>query len=559
MSVLAPAPFEVDVEALNALPAEERALELRRLEAVNAGLAANPLFRYVPHEGEKGWKLRQGIALDGTESRGQVAFHECSALGLQTGAIVAGNRYGKTEGGFEDMLIQTLPDEFIPPWLAPYKQERYRGDYEYRGRVVGVDLPNWLEKTMLPKLRKGIPAGALYKGAFDKAWNERKRLLRFADGSWWDFLTHDMEVDAFGGTDVDRVWFDEEPSGEVGVLQFDESLARIIDRDGDVRWTLTPLLGLNFVYYELTGDDGQPRDDEECRVVRGDIDHNPHLSERGRAKYLKRYAKQPLKLKARKEGRWVHFAGLIYEEWDERRHVVPDRDIPRVEGGERALYPIDAMIDPGINKDHRAALIFFWHELVDDGEREPYDQVEVFHSRRFEDGATVADVSAHYHGVCAKLRFRPRWTVIDPSARNRNHATGRSIQDEYRKHQVHTIPGQNSREAGFNAIKERLAADPPRLVVQASNDELCEEFREYRWKSPKGKAESAPKAEPIKRKDDLMDALRYGVMQLTSAPKAREPEPEEAGTPEQQSFRAHLKRIAGGRGRRSRIGGVMPS
>jgi phage terminase large subunit-like protein len=103
----------------------------------------------------------------------------------------------------------------------------------------------------------GPPREALWKGDFDKAYNDRERKLRFADGSWMDFLTHEMDVDAFAGADMHFVWFDEEPSGEKGKAQFEESLARLVDYDGHMRWTLTPLLGLNFVYYELT-EQGRP-------------------------------------------------------------------------------------------------------------------------------------------------------------------------------------------------------------------------------------------------------------------------------------------------------------
>jgi hypothetical protein len=102
-----------------------------------------------------------------------------------------------------------------------------------------------------------------------------------------------------------------------------------------VRWTLTPLLGLSHVYYELTDDQGEPRKDDEVWVVTGDIDHNPHISERGKRKFLKRFKDDPLKLQARKSGRWVHFAGRIYDEFEEtdfdgeRGHLCAPRPIPR--------------------------------------------------------------------------------------------------------------------------------------------------------------------------------------------------------------------------------------
>jgi phage terminase large subunit-like protein len=102
-------------------------------------------------------------------------------------------------------------------------------------------------------------------------------MLQFADGSWWDFLTHDMDVQAFAGTDVDRVHFDEEPPGGKGYLQYDESLTRLIDRDGDVRFTLTPLEGMSWVFYELTSND-VPSKDDEVYVVEGSMEDNPTLS-----------------------------------------------------------------------------------------------------------------------------------------------------------------------------------------------------------------------------------------------------------------------------------------
>jgi hypothetical protein len=130
---------------------------------------------------------------------------------------------------------------------------------------------------------------------------------------------------------------------------------RVMALDGEIRWTLTPLLGLNFVYSELTTDD-KPRDDEECKVVVGDLDHNPYVSEAGRRRTIKKYEKEPLVLQARKSGRWVHFAGMVYDEWSDARHIVPDRAPPRAENGELAVN-VYAAIDPGINKDHKAALV----------------------------------------------------------------------------------------------------------------------------------------------------------------------------------------------------------
>jgi phage terminase large subunit-like protein len=573
-SALVTAPFEIDVEALQALPPEVREEELAKVAILKAAMESNPLFRFVPHLGELGWKrreqekVREGWSVDGwqlldelrarnpadgltlgmplelqihgDESRGQVEFLEAEQ---PIAAYTAGNRSGKTEIGSVWCLLQTLPDEFVPWWLEGYKL--WPGDQEMHVRVIGVDLGNWLEKALLPKLRKLIPPAALYKGDFDKAYTERTRKLRFADGSWWDFLTHDMDVDSYASADLDIAWFDEEPPGEKGKQQYEETLGRLADRDGFVRWTLTPLLGLTFVYHALRDAHGNPRDDDEVKVVLGDIDHNPHISERGRDRFLKRFAKDPLKLAARKSGRWVHFAGLIYSEFSQKRHIVPVRPIPRKDRKAAPLVPIYASIDPGINEDHQAALVFAWLDQR--------DVLEAFWTWKSPD-TTVENVAKIYHAACEELGFRPRWTTIDPAAQNRNHVTGRNVQFEYARHGIATVPGQNSRMAGFNAVKERLLSD--RLVVQASCEDLINEFEEYRWKSPRGRAEDAPKPEPIKRNDDLLDALRYLVMGLPQKAKA-EAEEEEVSEAT-RAFRHSLKRLSRRHRRRAPVGGVVP-
>lgn len=906
-----PAPFEVDLAAIMALPEGEREEEFARAAVLKRVLDENPLWRYLPHEGELQWKREQwerlclergpGVAVPahlrvtGFEQRGQKAFHEISA---PVGAFVAGNRSGKSHCGVVDNAIQTLPPGFLPPWLLPYK--RWGFDGEVFVRIIGPDLANWLAKVMLPKIRRLLPAAALWRGAFDRAYNDRERRLRFADGSWWDFLcfrggqrallpdgvwkrvdqlqagemvqtrhgprrvvrsvsysegpllkvttrggaeivstpnhphmtaggdwvrtdmlevgdvldvrigdtggvaaleewelgwmavligdglisgsqrtvqfsvdgrsplldelpplpegyrvrwriskqsgdcetgylvkpgrgpgnlvnqmlrkhglwgcrahdkfipdavfreplerrarflrwlwatdgtvaegqkvrahyttcserlahdvkfllwslglraavveftakvggfrkrestmflvrisasqigdfcqlvgragqdfshlvngprarreerssgrirsiefvgvepvycvevedvhelivegvvtsnTHDMELDAFSGADLDRAHFDEEPEGEPGRARYEETLGRLVDRDGEVRWTLTPLLGLSFAYYELTLDD-RPRCDEEVVVVTGDIDHNPHLSEQGRARFLRRFEKDPLKLKARKSGSWVHFAGLIYDEWRDDVHVVADRELPRAStpaGPGGLLVPVYAAIDPGINQDHQMALVMAFVEELEDGR----DRIEVFHTYKFANGV-VEDMANHFHAVCARLGSQTRWNVIDPSAQNRSPQTGRSIQWEFQRHGVHTILGQNARVAGFNAVKERLApkdaqgnALAPTLVVQASCMDLIDEIRTYRWKKPRGQRQDAPRAEPIKVNDDLLDALRYLVMSLPQKAHGLQEGELDDSLPA-RAFRENVRRL--GRGRRARVGGVF--
>lgn len=561
------------------LPAEQREEELAKVRVLEKVIERNPLWRRLPHTGEYGYKREQlakidtatglpdevraearaRLAFTGDESRGQVEFLECDQRDIDHGAAVAGNRWGKSEIGVIRLLTQTLPADLVPPWLLPYKRLD-PVDGEIRFRVVGPDLPNWLAKVMIPKCRSLIPPQALHKGDFDKAYNDRDRLLRFADGSWWDFLTHPMPVNAFAGADLDGVWWDEEPPGEHGKRCWEESLGRIVDREGDMRYTLTPLFGLSWLYYELTGSDGEPRRDdddvpsgERTWVVTGDIDHNPHLTERGKRKALKAWAKDPLKLEARKKGRWIHFEGLVYPEFHTKTHVVADRDMPRNREGV-PLVPIVESIDPGIHEEHAMAYVAWWMN--------PDGQAEVFHTHRIY-GGTVKDMADHIKDVRQLLRFKPKRTKIDPAAKNRNPATGKSLQWAFRQQGIMTELGNNQRETGINEIKQRLRAGPPPLIVfhaDGASDlvhPMDGEFVKHRWKRPITRSEDAPRPDVIKKDDDCLDALRYSLVDYPVMPDIDRDEHEADPDGPTAMARAHLAALRRRRGRKGRVGGVF--
>jgi phage terminase large subunit-like protein len=538
------APFEVDLDAILALPdGPERESALRVAAVIKERVDKNPIWGLRPHGGERERKLKAGEDLTGEESRGQVEYLEQSQRGTYIAAVVAGNRFGKSHIGAADALVQTLSPELVPPWLEPYRRRPYSGDF--RCRFVIPDLANALKKVWLPKLRRLVPQEALWGGSWQKAWNDRDRMLQFADGSWWDFLTHDMDVQAFAGTDVDRVHFDEEPPGGKGYLQYDESLTRLIDRDGDVRFTLTPLEGMSWVFYELTSND-VPRKDDEVYVVEGSMEDNPTLSATQQDRLKKRWEKEPLKLEARLHGRFVHFAGLIYDEFREAPpekggQVVPPRSIPRRDNEARPSVPVYGAIDPGIARSHMA-LVFFW--VTED------DVAEVFYAQKWK-GWLTEDLAREFHRVCGELNFRPRWTVIDPAGKRRDPTTGRNMQDALRDLKVPTMPGPNKVDAGIDEVKVRLRSG--RLIVHADLEQLIGEFRNYRWKNTdKSQSEDEPKREPIKANDDLLDALRYGLMSMPAKARKEREDPERGLSAHDRAFRAQLKRFA--RPKRQRVG-----
>ena len=499
--------FEIDLEVFEALtPTEQREI-VAKLERWKELVKANPLLKYRPHDKQK-------------------LYHAIESL---LGGFLGGNRSGKTTAGVVDNLIQTIPVEFLPPWLEVYKRhDNEQGPYHCR--VVVADLTYQLEQVMLPKIREWCPRDAFYKGTWDKAYNGRLRTLTFADGSTWDFLTHDMELVNFGGAAKHRIHFDEEPPGRKGQEIYDESFARIVDYGGDIRFTMTPLLGLSWTYHLLT-DRGRPKVGEDCVTITVDMDDNPHLNPKVKQAFLSGLSEGARA--ARKSGLFVHFAGLIYPQFDKARHTIPAVDLPRRRDGspEPDVY---VGIDPGIN--HPTGVV--WVAVF------PDDRWEVIRSFKLS-GATIGQIAGMIHATNEEMKVTPRWYVIDPSARNKNQQTGRSVQMEFIDHGIVTMAGQNDRRAGFNRVRELLERDvdgQPALTLHAGNDELVAEFEEYRWKTNRA-SEDAGREEPVKINDDIIDALRYVVM---SRPHTPDPEAEEeANVPEPvRAFRKQLARMS---------------
>lgn len=492
--------FELALEAeeLLSLPEHEQARYARALSAIRRQIRRNPLWGIVPHE-------RQVEYLLATEPI--VAF-------------VAGNRAGKSFGATLDDIIQVLDAEWLPPWLLPYKRWHEPVDW----RVGTVNERTTLNQVILPMFRQLLPREALMFKRWDRAYNADRRTLLLANGSTIDFLTYAMELDAWSGVAKHGIRLDEEPKGEHGKKIFEESMERLLSTGGDFRMAFTPLFGLSWSWHLLTKN-GEPRIDEDVRVIRAHQDDNPHLNEKQKRISNRLYSEGVRE--ARKAGLWVHFQGRIYPEWDVDVHVLPEHGPPLVVVGEddrgqpiRRHAAVYVGLDPG--RDHPFAIVWCYaHE----GRLVVFDQ----HKVRGE-GTDPKAIAELVHSVNHVWKIRPSGYVIDPSAKRRTHETGtKTYQSLLAEHGIRARAGQNSHDAGFGRVAELLRDTPPgqdarqvrRLQVTAncSNPDdaempgVIEEFPMYRWKERASTVREGPSpAEPIKRNDDYMDAIRYVVM-----------------------------------------------
>lgn len=250
----------------------------------------------------------------------------------------------------------------------------------------------------------------------------------------------------------------------------------------------------------------------ESTLVLVDMDDNPYLDSRTKTRALAGLTKE--EKEARKSGKFVHFAGMIYDEFSRNFHVIPEvAEVPPV-------AKIFKGIDPGMR--HMAALL--WAYLT------PEDVLVVFDELALQghniaqvcEAAKLVDQKWGQHAESgAIIPIQAEWNVIDPAARNVMHNTGRSDQMEYTKNGIVTILGQNSKTAGISAVKQRLQTR--RLLITANCQQTIDQFRKYRWKTST-RSEDDPKEEPVKKDDHLLDALRYIVMSMPQPPSVDEDE-----------------------------------
>lgn len=415
-------------------------------------------------------------------------------------AFLGGNRSGKTTIGIVDDLIQAIDPAAVPVHLKQYK----RWAPPFYCRIATPDFTSTMEGVIYQKLREWAPRAQLVGDSWSKAYDKQNRVLRFKNGSWFQFMTYEQDLDKFGGAALHRIHYDEEPPESIRK----ECLMRLIDYAGEELFTMTPLMGMTWMY----GDIWEPWEKGELEdgfVVTVDMDDNPYLDEVTKRRVLRGLSEE--ERKARKEGRFVHFGGLIYPSFSRDDHCVPDTRPP--EGDEESPWgdcDVYVGIDPG--QRHMAAVVYCAVDHA--GKITVFDEIAI-------KGGIVADVATAIHMKNAQWGITPRLYVIDPAAQNRLHQTGRSDQMEYADKGIVTAPGQNSVTAGINNVRTRLQFGGLEISFRCTT--LIDEFRKYRWASPKKAGEEDPKEAPIKKDDHLLDALRYVCMARPFAPKESVP------------------------------------
>lgn len=448
----------------------------------------NPLLGYYPHAKQR-------------------PFH---ANKTKIRVFLGGERSGKTVSGVLQDLIDAVDEDALPEHLIQFKTWWP----PFRCRVITPDFGRGMQE-ILNTLQQWVPPGQLYKGSWEHAYSDKNHVLKFANGSFIEFMTQEQDISKFGGTSRHRIHWDEEPKGTKGEELRNANVNRLVEYRGDELFTFSPVHGLGWTFdefWEKRGKEISPQVwlTDGMILVNADQDDNPHLDAQGKKEAEEKLPER--QREARKSGKFVHSQGLVYESFDPELHVCAKREPEFV----KQLVQYDG-IDPGVRT---TAILFAGFDS--DNILWIYD--ELFLTGR----SAVPEYAAEKIRAKRaewKLPQHPKVTLIDPAGASRDVQTGEGTDKAYYRAGIKTFPAKNDVEAGVFEVLRRIEHTEegelqPLVYIAENCERLIWEIGRYR---------EEPKADGsfgvVKKDDHGCDVMRYIAMArpLPSQARSRNP------------------------------------
>ncbi len=405
----------------------------------------------------------------------QIAFHKCKKRNRW---VFGGNRTGKTEcGAVEAIYIargihpyrQNKKDVF--GWVVSLSQQVQR-DVAQR-KILQYLPPEWIVDITMLSGKKGSSLGTI----------DQIQIRNIFGGiSTIGFKSCDQGREKFQGASLDFVWFDEEPPEDI----YFECRMRIVDKNGDIFGTMTPLKGMTFLYNTIYMNQNA---DKEIWYQFIEWKDNPFLDKKEIALLEKTLYKKMLE--SRQFGRFNIQEGLVYPEFNENIHVIAP-----------FAYPLEwqdmISIDPGLHNPLSA------HWYCQDYDGNIYVVAEHYMAEQ--------DIDYHaeqLHLISNKLQWHRESNgnlnaLIDSAAGQRTLANSKSVSELFYDRGINVNMHINKDLfSGIAKVKSYLNGKGPKLYIFSCCVNLIREFKGYFW----GQGER-----PIKRDDHALDELRYYLM-----------------------------------------------
>jgi hypothetical protein len=347
-------------------------------------------------------------------------------------ASSAGNRAGKTSGICMDIIMQIegwhplqeenlkrLADEAIDTykdlkgethdvtWVRPFCQKlvlekKWIPMPPIYARCVAPDFTTYVEKVIGPEYEKWSTKSMLKEVAYE---NQNKRIVKWQDGSFMEFMTIAQDVKVHGGAARHVIQVDE----EIPIDFWTENNMRRISVNGRILYGATAIEGVTWTEEMIfqRGEQGDPT----IYVMEMSTYDNPMNTDKVVKEILKQCA-DDTDVDIRIYGKRKRRGGNVYKmAKDEKPWVIPRFEIPRDKG----LLLLG--IDPHPQIEH--AMLWQWadydglfHELID-GKPNIYNVGEVFEHgspqeiKYYIDMMEVKLGRKHDHILCDPMAWDP--------------------------------------------------------------------------------------------------------------------------------------------------------
>jgi phage terminase large subunit-like protein len=395
-------------------------------------------------------------------------------------AVFGGNRSGKTTCGGMEFLFHITGA--YPDWYP--KEMRYTNPV--KGRIVAKDFMKGVGEVIVPFMEEWLDASLIKRKIRNPMGIPIK--WEFKNGSVFDILTHEQDVEQFEGWKGHIAWFDEPPPRD----RYIATLRGLVDYKGRSWLTLTPLTQA-WIYDDIYTKN-QP---ERIFVVTTDIRDNPHLSAESIAEFEMALTEE--EKEARLHGKFLHLSGLIYKEFNPDIHICEPPNI-------KQHWTRYMAIDP----HERTPTAVLWLAVNTKGDHYVYDELWLANM----------DIEQIAHAIHAQEgELRPRVRLIDPHNDKDPGTFGtKNIREELMKYGIFCERANSDPALGKSRIKQALKpcyspmlkTEVPQLRVSRDCKQTIYEFQHYVWDEFRRNKDDYEKKDMVKKKSDhFMDALRY--------------------------------------------------
>lgn len=331
--------------------------------------------------------------------------------------------------------------------------------------------------------------------------------LHLMNGSIIGFKSCEMGRTALQGAALHWASFDEEPPKDI----YDEVRTRLTDYSGRSWLTFTPVNGMSWSYDEFVDDETRDMSSEIFTASMWDnaVSVGGYLPD-ARIRQYEESISDPIMRRIRVYGEYHNQVGRIYKQWNKKIHSISElpQEFFADDHTLKSQFEVTLAIDTGRGFAGALSLVDYFGNVF------MFDEY-------FAEDKTINTNAHALTNLCHKYGIWPGTCVVDESSQ---------FKQDLAEHGFICEPSDRDVDKGINVVMEYMAyndtkplgpkySNPMVYVVGPNCPRFLKEVVRYQWKPPAktGASVGAPRTEPLKKDDHMMDCIRYTLVRRPDA------------------------------------------